>query len=38
MQKLGLQALCIKDNGMHKYIRKLFALPLLPSNKIFTQF
>ena len=38
MQELGLQALCIEDNGMHKYIRKLLALPLLPSNEIFTQF
>ena len=35
MQELGLQALCIEDNGMHKYIRKLLALPLLPGNKRF---
>ena len=38
MQDLGLQALCMEDNGMHRYIRKLRALPLLPSKEIFTQF
>ena len=38
MQDLGLQALCIEDNGMHKYIRKLLALPLLPGKEISTQF
>ena len=38
MQDLGLQALCIEDNGMHRYIRKLLALPLLPGKEISTQF
>ncbi|XP_066015930.1 uncharacterized protein [Pocillopora verrucosa] len=38
MQDLGLQALCIEDNGMHRYIRKLLALPLLPGKDISTQF
>ena len=38
MQDLGLQELCIEDNGMHKYSRKLLALPLLSSNEISTQF
>ena len=38
MQDLGLQALWIEDNGMHKYIRKLLALPLLPGKEISTQF
>ena len=38
MQDLGLKALCIEDNGMHRYIRKLLALPLLPGKDISTQF
>ena len=38
MQDLGLQALCIEDNGMHRYIRKLLALPLLPGKDISTKF
>ena len=38
MQDLGLQALYIEDNGMHRYIRKLLALPLLPGKEISTQF
>ena len=38
MQDLGLQALCIEDNGMQRYIRKLLALPLLLGKEISTQF
>ena len=38
MQDLGLQELCIEDNGMHKYSRKLLALPLLSGKEISTQF
>ena len=38
MQDLGLQELCIEDNGMHKNSRKLLALPLLPGKEISTQF
>ena len=38
MQDLGLQALCIEDNGMHRYIRKLLVLPLQPGKEISAQF
>ena len=38
MQDLGLQELCIEDNGMHKNSRKLLALPLLSGKEISTQF
>ena len=38
MRDLGLQALCIEDNGMHRYIRKLLALPLLLGKDISTKF
>ncbi|PFX20540.1 hypothetical protein AWC38_SpisGene14995 [Stylophora pistillata] len=38
MQDLGLQSMCTDHNGMHKYLRKLLALPLLPGKEISTQF